>query len=126
MTSYPMPAEIAACFNAFPPVERQVLKALRQTVLNVACERSIAPMVEAVKWGQPSLAPPKKFGTPVRLGLQGTRPALFVHCGSPVIARFREIAPEAELDGNRAYLPRGADDPALPVFLGIALGYRRA
>lgn len=121
-----MPAEITACFDAFPVDQRQILLKLRQAVLHVAQGKGITPMVEAVKWGQPNIAPPKSIGTPVRLGLHGGRPALFVHCGSPVMARFRDVAPEAETDGNRAYMPCGADDPTLPIFLGIALAYRRS
>lgn len=82
------------------------------------------PLTEALKWGQPSFAPPQRAGTPVRVGAEAGRAALYVHCGSPVADMFRDLEPEAEVAGQRCYLPDGPDDPALPVFLGLAFGYK--
>ena len=82
------------------------------------------PLDAAVKWGQPSLAPPKRCGTSVRIGEVAGKAVLFVHCGSPVIERFLDIAPTAKVEGKRAFFPDGPDDPAVPLFLNIAFGYR--
>ena len=108
------------------------LDALPSGVTELACEiRRFAramgvSLVETVKWGQPSFAPPPREGTPVRLGWEAGRPALYVHCSSPVAAMFRDLAPDADVRGNRCYIPQGAQDPALPVFLDMAFSYKKA
>ena len=83
-------------------------------------------LVESVKWGQPSFAPSPRDGTAVRLGLEAGQPALFVHCRSPVVSLFRDLAPDAAVNGNRCYMPQGAQDPAIPVFLDLAFSYKKA
>lgn len=100
------------------------LSALRERLLAFARARAV-PVEVSVKWGQPSFAPPKRHGTPVRIGLSAGRPTYFVHCGSPVVARFRDVAPEAECEGTRAFVPDGADDPCIDLFLSIAFSYRK-
>lgn len=99
------------------------IEALASVIRAFAQGQGIA-LSEAFKWGQPSFAPPVRMGTPVRVGEHGGRPALFVHCQSPVMARFREVVPDAVIDKQRAFMPAGPHDPAIAIFLGIAFRYK--
>ena len=112
-------------FEATMSAQSAGVQAMAAAVRAFAKDQDV-PLETAVKWGQPSLAPPKRSGTPVRIGEVAGNTMLFVHCGSPVIARFLEIAPTAKVEGNRAFIPDGPDDPALPLFLDIAFFYRVA
>ncbi len=96
---------------------------LAQVVRRFAAAQDIA-LREEIKWGQPSFAPPKKSGTPVRLGQSAGKATFYVHCGSPVIERFLSVMPNAKVEGQRAFLPASLDDPAIDMFLAIAFGYR--
>jgi len=100
------------------------VRALGAAIRSFAKVSDIA-LTESLKWGQPSFAPPRSTGTPVRIGESAGRPAVFVHCTSPVVAQFLGVVPDAMTEGTRAFFPDGADDPALPVFLSIAFGYRK-
>jgi NADPH-dependent ferric siderophore reductase len=110
----PDPA-IAAALNAFAAAERAALLQLRSLVFQVASEDDrIGPLVEELKWGQPSIRPKRaKVGTPMRLGRAKTgQIALFVHCQTSVISEFRAVFPDRfHFDGNRAVLL----DPGVPV-----------
>ncbi|MEL7463788.1 MAG: DUF1801 domain-containing protein [Pseudomonadota bacterium] len=91
---------------------------------------AIAPdreLVASLKWGQPSFALSPKRGTPIRLGLQDGRPAVFVHCGTTLVEDWRHRQGEAaETAGNRCVFIDGNDMEALRAFVRMALTYGRA
>lgn len=123
-----MPAEVQAAFGAFPQNAARLLLTVRQALFAVADETGAGPLTETLKWGQPAyLTEATGAGTTVRLGLDGRTPAVFVHCRTRVIEDFRAEFPEAfRTSGTRAlYLDEGFDRPALAIFLGRALTYRR-
>ena len=50
------------------PAQANRLAELRKRILAVAENRNVSPIEETLKWGQPSLVPPKRDGTTLRLG----------------------------------------------------------
>ena len=67
----------------------------------------VSPLVESLKWGQPSFTPQKaNVGSSVRLAaLPDGRVGLYFICHTGLVNRFREIYPKGlEFDGNRAII----------------------
>lgn len=124
----PMPASVREAFAAFDAPETARLERLRALIFEVAAEMPGAgPVVETLKWGQPSYAAPS--GTPLRLGLTASGdPALFAHCQSRVIPEARQLAgTDLRFEGNRAVvLPLDTPLPegALRQVVHAALTYR--
>lgn len=121
--------KVAALFRAYPPALRAKLLALRELVFDVAVRTpGVGPLTETLKWGQPSyLTEATGAGTTVRLdGLKkGGGCALYFHCQSGLIERFRDLYGETfRYDGRRALLfEPGARLPvaALRHCIGLAL-----
>ena len=117
---------VRAVFDAYPPKLRADLLALRALILDTAAKTDgVGPLVETLKWGQPSYL---RIGTTVRIDALKDRPdgyALFVHCQSRLADAFRQLYPDQfTFDGNRALLfttgqPR--PDDALKHCIALAL-----
>ena len=116
------PAEVASAFNAFPKKATVKLLQLRKLIYSTAAgNSSIGPLVETLKWGQPSYLPKKpRVGTTVRLGFTDKTPdkiQMFVHCQTTLVDTYRTLLgnePDELLsfEGNRAIVI--ALKPALP------------
>lgn len=100
---------VAAVFAACPAGARKRLLALRELVFDVAAKtEGVGPLTETLKWGQPSyLTEGTKRGTTVRIDRlkKGDGYALYVHCQSGLVAKFRELYPDTfRYEGKRALL----------------------
>lgn len=100
---------MAAVFKAYPAGLRERLLALRALVFDVASKTDgVGALTEALKWGQPSyLTQESKSGTTVRIDRhkKGDDYAIYFHCQSGLVPKFREIYPGAfRVDGKRALL----------------------
>ena len=125
-------ASVAAAFDAIPPAPRARLLEIRALIFAAARATGTAPLTETLKWGQPAYLPARRQGTTVRLGWKPATPghcALFVHCQTSLIDRFRSRYPiEFTYDANRAvWIP--ATGPyaraALQQIAAMALTYHR-
>lgn len=100
--------KVAAVFEVWPPEVRARLMALRETIFDVAAAtEGVGPLTETLKWGQPSyLTEETGAGTTVRIDrLKGDSGgyAIYFHCQSGLVGRFRELYPEAfTYEGERA------------------------
>lgn len=120
-------ADVAAALAGHDAADREALLRLRTIIVEEAAAPEIGGVVESLKWGQPSYAPPRKVGTPVRLGLGKTgEPALLVHCGTTLIADWTAARGAGDrVEGARALIvARGAEEDAR-AFIRAALTYRR-
>lgn len=128
--------DITALIDALPDAPRAAMRTLRDLIHDTASSADI-PVTEALKWGQPSFAPPKRLGTPVRLNWSEKAPErvdLLVHCQTPLISDWRTLFPEFTYSGSRAlHLPvSGASASGLPnqdalrLILQNALSYRKS
>ncbi|MFM9863692.1 MAG: DUF1801 domain-containing protein [Micropepsaceae bacterium] len=111
---------------------RGKLLALRKLILDTAAKtKSVGPLVETLKWGEPAYLPKTpRVGTTVRLNAFKGSPdkvALFFLCQTNLVASFRErYADVLEFQGNRAIvLPVSKALPvkALKHCIAMALTY---
>lgn len=98
---------VAAVFKAYPAALRKRLLALRELVFDVAVRTDgVGPLTETLKWGQPSyLTEQTRSGSTVRLDRvkKGDGYALYFHCQSGLVPRFRELYPDTfRFEGKRA------------------------
>ncbi len=125
---------VAAVFAGYPAATRQRLLDLRSLILATASKiPEVGRIEETLKWGQPSyLTPETRSGTTIRIDAVKGEPgriALYVHCQTSLIERFRERYPDAlRFAGNRAILLDVAE--ALPMeplrhCVAMALTYHR-
>lgn len=79
------------------------LTELRDQILAAAKDANVAPIEETLKWGQPAFVPPRRDGTTLRLGAREDHVALFVHCQTDLVGRWRALFPDAfHYEDNRA------------------------
>ncbi len=102
-------SDVASVFEACPPALRARLMALRELVFDTAANTpGVGPLTETLKWGQPSyLAEETGSGTTVRIDRlkAGDGYAVYFHCRSGLIGRFRELYPDTfTYEGKRAIL----------------------
>jgi hypothetical protein len=111
MTCHPFadPA-VKAVFDRYPPILRERLLQLRSLIFDAAkVIEKHCPLVETVKWGQPSYLPARpRIGTTVRIDrLKGSADhyALYFHCQTMLVPSFRSLYPDClTFEGNRAIL----------------------
>ncbi|MBO9472595.1 DUF1801 domain-containing protein [Shimia sp. R10_1] len=120
---------VDAYFAALPEAPRAQLTAVR-AVLHGAAQAENIPLSECLKWGQPSFAPPRKLGTPVRLSWSEKAPdhcAFLVHCQTTLVERWRHMfGDHFSYEGNRAvHLPLASSLPedALHQMASMAFTY---
>ncbi len=129
-----MEREVETAFSKFDYPVREALLAVRELILSTAAELEVGPLTEAIRWGAPAyLTEATKSGTTIRLGTPKNKPAhcaIFVHCQTSLVAEFREVIddPNIEFEGNRAAIfPAGRKLPskALRHIIAQALTYKR-
>jgi len=104
--------------------------ALRETLFEVAAAtEGVGALTETLKWGQPSyLTEETGSGTTVRIDRlkgDGGGYAIYFHCQSGLVGRFRDLYPDTfTYDGKRA-IKFGLDErlslPELRHCIGLAL-----
>ncbi|MDN4479887.1 DUF1801 domain-containing protein [Demequina muriae] len=112
-----MPPDVEAAIADYPDAVRDRILELRRLVWEVAAaDPAIEPVLETLKWGQPSYLPARpRIGTTVRIDRigRGTDVALFTHCQTSLVDEFR--AAHGDLlahDGTRAIVvPAGGPIP---------------
>ncbi len=113
----PPDPSVQAALDALPDHLRPTLLALRDLILETVADLPRThPLLETLKWGQPSYLPQRpRVGSTIRLGAtkDGSHAALFFHCQTSIISDFR-AGPGADADlgydGNRAILLDPARD----------------
>lgn len=101
------PEDVAAAFDAVPAGVAERLLAVRAIAYSVADGIVEAGgLREYTAWGEPTLRPVNnKIGSSIRLGVQRDGvPAMFVHCGTPLVSEFRAAASHLSYEGKRAVL----------------------
>ncbi|MBO9396233.1 DUF1801 domain-containing protein [Shimia sp. R9_2] len=123
---------VDAYFATLPEAPRTQLSAVR-ALLHGAAQAANIPLSESLKWGQPSFAPPRKLGTPVRLSWSEKTPdhcAFLVHCQTTLVESWRHMyAARFTYDGTRAvHLPLASSLPedALHQMAVMAFTYHAA
>jgi hypothetical protein len=102
-----MPDDVAAAFDAVTAGVAERLLAVRAIAYSVADGIPEAGgLREYTAWGEPALRPVNnKIGSSIRLGVQRDGvPAMFVHCGTPLVSEFRAAASHLSYEGKRAVL----------------------
>lgn len=125
-------AEVEAVYRAYPDAIRGELLDLRELVFTT--ERATpgaGPIVEALKWGQPSFVTTGGHGSTFRLGPAteaDASHALYFLCQTTLVGTFRELYGDVlEFSGNRAMLFRpGRAFPreAVGHCMALAMTYR--
>jgi hypothetical protein len=127
-------ANVAAVLDTCPGAVRERLISLRDLIFETAAATpGVGRIEETLKWGQPSyLTPETKSGTTIRIDAVKNVPgrvAMYVHCQTSLIERFREIYPDDLIyEGNRAVLfDVDAPLPTEPLrhCIALALTYHR-
>ncbi|WP_417612429.1 DUF1801 domain-containing protein [Parasphingorhabdus sp.] len=114
-----IPEQTRAAWAGFPQALTEKLIQLRGLILDVARDDpAIGPLEETLKWGEPAfLTTATGSGTTVRVHRHKCSTdtyALFVHCQTDLIDRYRHLYKDSlTFDGNRALLFDVSD--ALPV-----------
>ncbi len=113
----------------WPAHHVQRLEKMRELIFAAADATGTTPLTETLKWGQAAYLPAKRAGTTLRLGIEAERPALFVHCQTDLVSRYRVLFPtEFTYSGSRAVLlPETGPFPeaAFQQIAAMALTYHR-
>lgn len=129
----PMPADVAAAFDAFPVAIGRRLRGIRGLIFKTAARLDgVGPLTETLKWGEPAyLTEASGSGTTIRLGW--LRPseshcAVLFNCKTTLVESMRERFPdEFVYQKNRAVLldmSRPVPEAPLSICLGMALTYK--
>ena len=106
----PLPPEVAAAFEAFPPAARARLLELRALIFKVAAATpGVGPLTEALKWSEPAyLTEASKSGSTIRLGVTRADPprcAIYLNCKTTLVEQSRATLGDVlGYEGNRAVL----------------------
>lgn len=128
----PMPPDVQAAFDAFPPEVRHRLAEIRAMIFAVAGDDPrVGPVSETLKWGEPAyLTDKSKTGSTIRLGWPqrvAGHAAIYFICHTTLVDSFRERFGDMFLyETNRAVLlPVAGDIPREPLafMLSMALTY---
>ena len=129
----PMPRDVQAAFDAFPPAVRHRLMEIRTMIGQLAAaDARIGLITETLKWGEPAyLTEETGSGSTVRLGWPRRGPdraGLYFICRTTLVAEFRErFGAGFDYEGSRAVLlPVGGDidRTCVETMLARALTYR--
>lgn len=129
----PVPA-VAGILAKKSPAARKALTALRRLVYETAAAtEGVGALEETLKWGEPSyLTPETGSGTTVRIDTvkhDPSRVAIFVNCQTDLLARYRDLYPNLDFEGDRAVrFPVGKPLPEEEIrhIVGLALTYHRS
>ncbi len=118
--------------DGLPKDARDALHSLRDIIRAAAEASGTAPLGETLKWGQPSLAPPKRKGTPIRLSWSQKSPErveMLVHCQTTLVEAWRHRFGDLfDYDGTRAVhisLENHLPEEALHIMAVMALTYHQ-
>lgn len=105
MTRFADP-NIEAKYTSFAPAIRDKLLALREIAFATAETHKVGPLIESLKWGQPSFSTSTKSGSTFRLDeTKNGKYALYFLCQTSLIETFRELYPDRfAFEGNRAII----------------------
>lgn len=125
---------VARIFDAYPPLIRSKLLALRALVFATAASTAgVGEIEETLKWGEPAyLTKQSRSGSTIRIDAKkstATQYAIFFNCKTDLVETFRTLFPdEFQFDGNRAIVFNVNDDvpmDALKSCIAAALTYHR-
>jgi hypothetical protein len=103
-------ADVKAAFAAYPSEVKAGLLVLRELIFDTAAKtEGVGALQETLKWRQPSyLTPETKSGSTIRIdhiAKQPGRYALYFHCQSGLVDRFRELYRDRfDFEGKRALI----------------------
>jgi hypothetical protein len=124
-------SDVEDYFANLPASPRAACLALQSLIRRAATIADI-PLTETLKWGQPSFAPPKRIGTPIRLSWSAKSPdrvEFLVHCQTTLVEAWRHWFGDLfDYDGTRAvHIPLGQPLPeeALHIMAMMALTYHQ-
>lgn len=125
--------KVAEVFKNYPPNIRRSLKTLRELIFDLAAELNAGKLEETLKWGQPAyLTVESKSGTTIRIDRVKSNPtqfAIYVHCQTDLIDRFRKLYPDKlKFEGTRAIVFDENDEipmDEVSEFISAALTYHR-
>lgn len=127
-----IPQDVAGVVAGFPDAAQDVFARLRGFVFEAAAERSVGPLEETLKWGEPAyLTTRARTGTTVRLAWKARKPDHFqvlFHCGTRMIDMCRTRFPDMAFAGNRAILiplDMPLPEDALRACFGLSLTYNQ-
>lgn len=97
--------KIEMVFRFYPDSIREKLLELRELIFSTAGKiEGGGPILETIKWGDPSYAVSK--GSPIRLGLKASSTEhyrMFFHCQTTLVKTYRQLYPDCFVfEGNRA------------------------
>ncbi len=118
--------------EGLPQDARDMIHRLRDIIRSAAEVSGTAPLDENLKWGQPSFAPPKRKGTPIRLSWSQKSPErveMLVHCQTTLVEAWRHRFGDLfDYDGTRAVhisLEKHLPEEALHIMAVMALTYHQ-
>lgn len=124
-------SEVEAVFERYPEPVKTKMLLLRQLIFDTAqATEGVGELEEALRWGEPSyLTSQSGSGTTIRIdSKEPGRYALYVHCQTDLVERFRNLYPkELEYGGSRSILFDVREDPPdgeLRHCIALALRYR--
>jgi len=106
----PMPQDVQAAFDAFPPGVRHRLAEIRGMIFELAAaDPRVGTITEALKWGEPAyLTEASGSGSTIRLGWPRREPdraAVYFICRTTLVDEFRErFRDDFQYEGTRAVL----------------------
>lgn len=106
----PMPQDVQAAFDAFPPKVRHRLAEIREMIFDLAAaDPRVGVITERLKWYEPAyLTEASGSGSTIRLGRSRRAPdcaAVYFICRTTLVNEFRERFGEAfQYEGTRAVL----------------------
>jgi len=128
----PMPRNVEAAFDTFPPEVRHRLTEIRALIFGIAHDDPrIGTVSETLKWGEPAyLTQATGSGSTIRLGWPRHSPdhaAVYFICRTTLVDEFRErFGNDFQFEGTRAVLlpiDGEVDRAALEFMLSMALTY---
>ena len=106
----PMPQDVQAAFDAFPPEVRHRLAEIRAMIFEIAAaDPCIGTITETLKWGEPAyLTEATGSGSTIRLGWPRRAPgraAVYFICRTTLVDEVRErFGDDFQYEGSRAVL----------------------
>ena len=101
-----LPEVVVQAFSSYPAPVRETLLKVRALIFQVQQDDpAIGALSEVLRWGEVTyLTEQSKSGSMVRLAMtRSGEPALFFHCGTLLVDRFRsQYAHVFEFEANRA------------------------
>ncbi len=118
--------------EGLPQDARDTFQRLRDIIRAAAKACNTAPLEENLKWGQPSFAPTRRKGTPIRLSWSQKTPdrlEMLVHCQTTLVEAWRHRFGDLfDYDGTRAVhisLEKHLPEEALHIMAVMALTYHQ-